>query len=103
LPADTEVHAYFMNAASVAGDECTEYLRAFLRSLLTVAHEQSKIFSPDLKQFSMGKRFYDFFAESESRRNFYLKVVASSSRNSEKIEEITAPFRVLQTSLELVH
>jgi hypothetical protein len=91
-----------MNAPSAAGDECTEYLRAFLRSLLTVAHEQSKIFFPTLKQFSyasMAKRFYDFFAERESRRHFYLKVVASSNPNSERIEEITAPFRVLQRYL----
>jgi hypothetical protein len=43
----------------------------------------------------MAKRFYDFFAERERRRNFYLKVVASSNPNSETIEEITAPFRVL--------
>jgi hypothetical protein len=91
-----------MNAPSAAGDECTEHLRAFLRSLLTVAHEKSKIFFPSHKKFSyasMAKTFYDFFAERESRTNFYLKVVENSIPNSEKIEEITVPFRVLQEYL----
>ena len=94
-----------MNAPSAGEERCTEYFRAFLRSLFTVALEQAKILFPTnqkkLPYLSMAKTLYDFFADGSNRSDFYDTVIRNASpSDSEEIAEIWESFEVLQTYLK---